>query len=557
MIKAKSCVGILSVFLASVACLVPIVASADIIDGKYGVNQVFDVQRSPAFPVAGQNFTLSNFSQPFADAGGRYNIGTGYIQFFYVTNPTGNDLVGINLLDQNGNILSVASPAGSIYGLETDGFLYVSQSNGFGTFVSNSEGFNNGDTTTYVTSTSGAATLAQLQGYNATTTVLGPGQTAGGAGGAGGTLEGATDVLKSFASGGAEALDTFSSTSPDPAVAAVADALGNLTTAEEKADAVAQTLPVLTGATPGAVINIMDSVTKVVQARNDSVLGLSSGDDFATSGDFWLKPFGSWSDQDNKNGIVGYSADTYGVVAGVDSIFFDDLRLGIAGSYGNTDVDSNDGRQNLNVNTYQAIFYGSYSVTHATEVNFQVDGGYNTSDASRDMDFGGLNETATADYDGWNLHLGAGIGHSFDLTTSTTLLPSARIDYAYVENEGYREKGAGALNLNVASQDADQLILSVAAKLRQEVGDNWALEANLGVGYDVLTEETSVASSYVGGGGSFVTRGNEPSAWILRSGAGVSYDVSDSVSLKARYDREDRGSDLDSQTASLNIRLAF
>lgn len=152
------------------------ILSASIIDGKYGAAQVFDVQRSPAYPSADQNFTASNFKNPYSDTDGQYSIGSGeYIQFT-MGNPCVDDEIGIILYNSDGTQKQVISTAGSVWGLANEGFLFVS-SRGYGTFVSNAAGYSLGDSLTYVPPVAQVGCSA-LSAYNATSTVLGVGETA-------------------------------------------------------------------------------------------------------------------------------------------------------------------------------------------------------------------------------------------------------------------------------------------------------------------------------------------------------------------------------------------
>jgi hypothetical protein len=151
-----------------------------LVDGKYGVAQVFDVSRSPSYPTAGNSFTASNMKAPYSDTNGQYTMENGqYIQF--VINDANDDCndIDIKLYQSNGDLNDTVATAGKVYGLDNKGFLYVS-ARGYGTFVSNAEGFNNGDRVTYTPSV-GTANCSDLSGYSASTSVLGVGETAGGA----------------------------------------------------------------------------------------------------------------------------------------------------------------------------------------------------------------------------------------------------------------------------------------------------------------------------------------------------------------------------------------
>lgn len=355
--------------------------------------------------------------------------------------------------------------------------------------------------------------------------------------------------------GAAAVIDSIIAQNPTGDMGDVVKAFGLLGSGEEVSDAIRQTIPTLTGGSTSAVMQTMGTTSQIVQARQEQNTGLSSGDDFIAGGNFWLKPFGTLSDQGMDDGIIGFGAKTYGVVAGADGVASDNLRLGAAVAYAYTDVKSDDSRNKLDIDTYQATVYGSYSISPKTEASFQLDAGLNKNDSRRIIKFGGLNRMASGDFNGYSTHIATGVGHVYDVGNSTTLTPSVRLDYSLIHNESYTETGAGGLSLKVKSQTSDQFIPSVAAKVNHEFGNGLSATANAGVGYDVLNDRNAVTASYVGGGAAFVTEGLEPSPWVVRTGAGLTYNAG-SYDLTVRYDREDRG-EFDGQTASLKLRMPF
>jgi len=231
--------------------------------------------------------------------------------------------------------------------------------------------------------------------------------------------------------------------------------------------------------------------------------------------------------------------------------------MGAAFAYAHTGVDSDDKRNKMWVNSYQLIGYGSYGIDDRTEANFQADAGLNKNNSRREIDFGGLDRTATGDYDSYSFHAGGGVGRSYGIGESTIFTPSARLDYNLIYNEDYIETGAGGLSLNVKSQTTDQLIPAFHAKVNHELDKGLNVSANAAVGYDVLNDRNSVTASYVGGGAAFVTKGLESSPWVVRTGLGLTYKPSDAYDVSVRYDREDRGSEFDAQTASVKLRIPF
>lgn len=357
--------------------------------------------------------------------------------------------------------------------------------------------------------------------------------------------------------GAAIALDTIFSSTPSGDMANIQNAFASLGSDQEKSNGVTQTLPILVGGSTQAVMQVQQATANIIQARQEANIGLSSGSDFLTERHFWFKPFGTWANQDTQNGVKGYDADTFGMMAGADSVVSENWRLGAAFAYANSNVNSDDGRNGLDIDSYQATLYSSRSLDSRTELNFQTAFGYNSNDSSRRINFGGLDRVAEGSFDSYSFTAGSGIGRRFDLSDSTTLTPLARFDYSLIRNNSYSETGAGGLNLDVNSQTKDQLISTVAVKLNHVMSQGFSINGNTGVGYDVLNDQNAVTSTYVGGGPAFTTNGVEPSPWIVNSGLGLMYNLNDDWDVSVRYDREDRGSALTTQTASIKVRSYF
>lgn len=330
-----------------------------------------------------------------------------------------------------------------------------------------------------------------------------------------------------------------------------------LTTNQQVSNAVSQTLPLLTGSGMGATNSTLAGINRVIQARQESNSGLSSGDAPAAEQNLWMKTFGSWADQDERSGVSGYDANTTGLAIGADAAVTESARLGLAFTYANTDLDSDSkvAKQSADIDSYLLIGYGSYSLSPDTELNFQVDAGQHKTHGKRDISFAGT--TAKADYDSYSAHAGVGLGHSMHLSEALTFQPSVRADYTWIGDDAYSEKGAGALDLNVDRRDAEALVFSTDGKLSYALGDNTALSANLGVGYDVINESTSITSAYAGEpGAAFATRGIDPSPWVGHAGVGLTHNLATGTEVSLRYDAESR-SDFLNQGASLRVRWAF
>lgn len=350
--------------------------------------------------------------------------------------------------------------------------------------------------------------------------------------------------------------------SPAYGAAAVIDATPSLLslfsgTDQQVSDAASQSLPLLTGGSMMAAINTLSGINRVIQARLESNRGLSSGEAFRGDKNVWMKPFGSWADQDNRNGVTGFDAKTWGLALGVDGTLSHTSRLGVAFAYANSNINSHTtvAPQSADVSVYQLVGYGSHSLDSNTEMNFQIDVGQNKNEGRRTITF--ASAVADANYDSWTAHAGVGIGRMLKLNDRTTLTPALRADYTWIKDESYTETGAGVLNLNVADRSTDELILSVEGKLIHQLNDRTRLSANLGVGYDTLSEQSSITATFAGApGAAFVTYGMDPDPWIARAGVGLSANTQNGMEITARYDAEHR-EDFLNQTASVKLRWAL
>lgn len=320
---------------------------------------------------------------------------------------------------------------------------------------------------------------------------------------------------------------------------------------------VQQTLPLLTGNSINLANNTLGSVNSVIQSRVDATRGLSSGDAFLGDRNLWMKPFTTRSRQDNRNGVVGYSAETHGFVIGADASVSPDTDLGLALAYAKTDVSSNSAgpKQSADIDTYQLIFYGRHALDASSDLLFQLDTGKMRSDGKRQIDLVGLN--AESSYDSKTAHAGIGVDRRFQLSERTTFKPSLHLDYTWVEDESYREKGAGGLNLQVSSRSTDALVLGLDGLLTHDLTEQLTATANLGAGYDFYNRDASIIAAYAGApDAAFVTEGSNQSAWSQRAGTSLIYTTANGTEITGRYDAQHREGFL-SQTASVQLRWMF
>ncbi len=338
----------------------------------------------------------------------------------------------------------------------------------------------------------------------------------------------------------------------------VVTALGKLPTEQSVVAAVQQTLPLLSGGQAQTTRGSMEAASRIIQARQSGNRGISTGDDYVGSMKAWAKPFASRANQQDQQDISGFKANSYGLILGSDSEYSATTRLGGALVYAQSNIESNalEPHNEATVNSYQAVVYGTYAIDASTEFFWQGDLGLHRNDGQRKITFGGLNRTAQADYDSYSAHLGGGVARTFQFGELTTVAPSLRLDYLYFHERAYTETGADALNLQVDAKTTDQLTLRAEAKLTHALSDQVGLLANVGAGFDALSNSSTLRAAYVGGGAAFNTSQLDAGRFVANAGLGFVSHLGKGLELTVRYDLEGR-EDYLLHTASAKIRGSF
>jgi hypothetical protein len=167
--------------LSKVALLLSVVflsniSFAAITDGKFGINQIFDVQ----YYWSGNTLNASNFIAPYNKNFQTVTVTTGqYFQFFASTTHPGK--YGLKLMNSNGTQHSIVHDHGDVTALGNDAIFYIG-SGFFGNVISTSTGYNYGASATF-TNMDTSVSSTDLNNYTfASSTPLAAGQTSAPAG---------------------------------------------------------------------------------------------------------------------------------------------------------------------------------------------------------------------------------------------------------------------------------------------------------------------------------------------------------------------------------------
>ncbi len=372
------------------------------------------------------------------------------------------------------------------------------------------------------------------------------------------SIQGAVGSQAPGARGAAAVFDALlAQGTSSPELQRALDTIVNSSNSSEVNAVVQQTLPLLTGNGLSLANNTMATVNSVVQARIDAGRGMASGDGFFSDRHIWIKPFGTHSRQQDQDGVTGYSADTGGLVIGLDGSLRPGTDLGLAFAYSHTDVSSNPSgpRQKSDIDSYQLIAYGSQALDSRSDLFYQFDGGRMRNKGQRQIDLAGL--SAQSRYDSKTVHAGIGVDRRYALSERSVFAPSLRLDYTWIKDDAYREQGAGGLNLQVKSRSTDALVLGLDGKFTHALTERFTATANLGAGYDLYNRDARITAAFAGAAdAAFVTYGTSQSPWLLRAGAGLAYTTQNGTEISGRYDATRRDGFF-GQTASLRVRWLF
>ena len=166
-----------------------------------------------------------------------------------------------------------------------------------------------------------------------------------------------------------------------------------------------------------------------------------------------------WGNKDRTSNEDGFDYNTLGISAGADYRFDDGLVLGLAIGYGDTsaDIDANGG--DLGINTWSSTLYGTYYATDHFYLEGSATYGWGDYDQTRNVSYSllGAPRQAQANFDGNQYALMFGAGYDF-IRGAGILDVYGRLRYVNADLDGYRERGATGLDLDIGGQEATSLM---------------------------------------------------------------------------------------------------
>ena len=270
----------------------------------------------------------------------------------------------------------------------------------------------------------------------------------------------------------------------------------------------------------------------------------------------FAKGFGSWGDRDAESDIAGYQYNVYGMTGGIDKLVSDNTLVGLSvgGSWAN--VSYSQSGTSSDIDSMLCSLYGSYFVDD-WHVGLTAGYGHSWYDSQRGIHF--IGSQAKSDHQGNVYSAAVELGNNFG-GKSMLLEPVVGLGYTLVQESGYTEKGAGALNLKVDSDTADGLYsklgIRAAKEFRPEQNQDMKLVPNVSMFWiHDFADRVKLDSSFVGGG-SFTTEGREPVRDTFNLGAGLNIYLKNNVRLFVDYGWQS-ASNFNSNTVQAGAQWSF
>jgi autotransporter-associated beta strand protein len=253
----------------------------------------------------------------------------------------------------------------------------------------------------------------------------------------------------------AECLDSTTPTS-SPDFSFIISQLRALPTIESIKDALLQMQPsaftALAVAQENNTLNLKNAIYNHLKKQTESCAFLDTGGGL----NFWISPFVTRTLLGNKNEEPGFSANSPGVIGGMDFLSPQGYFFGVSVGYNQTKLHWSQHRGKAGIHSTHVSLYGLWEsyFGYLQGILMGESVSYST---VRNIEFGSLIDRKAKGHHGGksgSLHLKGALKYNYE---GVVFSPFVAGDYLFLHENGFREKGAGSLNLKVKNKNSDLL----------------------------------------------------------------------------------------------------
>lgn len=212
-----------------------------------------------------------------------------------------------------------------------------------------------------------------------------------------------------------------------------------------------------------------------------------------------LQGFGQRGSQKQADGISGYDYTLAGGSLGLDYAVSERLIAGVDFGFARTDIDQDNDFADGTIDSYYGSLYATYSHERAYLAGIFTYGSHSY-DTQRLINIGTLWEQAESDHDGASLSAFVEGGYTLPLQ-GWAVQPLASLLYAVLDEESYREQGAGALDMLVSGRRTEQVLGEVGLRVSGEIpvaAGKLIPEVKAAWQHDFAVDDSSLSFAYAG-----------------------------------------------------------
>ena len=217
--------------------------------------------------------------------------------------------------------------------------------------------------------------------------------------------------------------------------------------------------------------------------------GGAAGDDVSGIASPWggfVNMLYNWGDVDETfESQRGFDFDNWGVIAGADYRFTENVVLGGAVSYFNTDADFDNNAGKTESDSYNGSIFGTYywgqrffidGIATIGTSDFDTERRIKYAFSSNQVDPTGdtVNTTANGSPDATQFSFTANAGYNLDWD-ALTVTPYARASYILVDMDSYKESNGNGWDMDVDSQDFTSRTTTLGTQMTYALSTRWGV----------------------------------------------------------------------------------
>ena len=215
--------------------------------------------------------------------------------------------------------------------------------------------------------------------------------------------------------------------------------------------------------------------------------------------------------QDGTSSEAGFDYDGIWLTAGVDYALREDVVIGGAVNYADSDgefdsIGGNDNGGDTSTESWSIAAFGVWLPNEKLELNSMISVGQADYETTRNIavedtnaDSGEVRRTASGSTSGDTLQFSVGGSYAIETQSAWSVSPYAELNYFKADIDGYSENGAQGLDLTFQDQEIDSLQAKLGASVGRAVSTEWGVVvpyARAAAVFELADDEQSVRAQY-------------------------------------------------------------